>query len=192
MDKLKILGKLDLSGCQLEAIPDIRNLTKLETMNLNGNNIDTFDTIENSSVKEIDLQDNHIPGFDLNRESLPSLKCLKIGSSGTKYLSLRLLDELRQETLKVVVAKQHIDSLVFPSAECLGNKKCIEEFVEKASLDLTSASCKERKEVLQWVLQRCGSVLKSFKNTRFRRIRYSVQFRHAYNCSEGNIGTRTT
>ena len=163
LNKLTSLGKIDLSDCKLETIPDIRCLTKLEVLNFKGNKVENFAIAENSTVREIDFQDNPVVGFDIKRGSLPSLNCLKIGSSQTKYLSLGLLSEVKEETLEVIVAKQYLDSLIFPSADCMVNRKCLEEFVDKASLDLTSVSGEERKNVLQWVLQNCDGMLKSLK-----------------------------
>ena len=96
MSKLKTIERLGLANCQLPKIPCMRNLEKLENINLKGNNIEIVDLNNdfNECTADIDLQDNPIPGFDLSEGYLPNLKRLSAGSEETKYFSLGILKKI--------------------------------------------------------------------------------------------------
>ena len=161
------ITKLDLSDCQLDRIPDIEALTELQILTFNRNNISSVETMRNESVVEIDLQYNPIPGINLNRDSIPSLKVLKIGSPETKYVSLSVLSEVSAGTLEVQVASEHTNSLVFPPASFMSDAESLASFVDSASLDLTTVSIEEPNGALEWVLKNSGPALKSLIMSNF-------------------------
>ena len=165
--KMPKMTKLDLSDCQLDRIPNIEALTELQTLTLKRNNISSVEIIRNDSVVEVDLQYNPIIGINLNRDSMPSLKVLKIGSSATKYVSLSVLSEVSVGTLKVQISSEHTNSLVFPPASCMSDTRFLSSFVDSACLDLTIVSIEERNGALEWVLKNSGSALKSLNMSNF-------------------------
>ena len=161
LSRLQNVKKLVLSKCSLCTIPDIRYLSQLKILDLENNNIDTFDNVSSDSVQEIKLQGNPIVGFDFDTKFLPNLKNLKMGSCCTRYLSLHLLDCIVNTPLKVECVEEYSSYLMYPTAACLKNKGSVRIFLQNASLNLTSIPSDARNSAFVWILEHCGSALKS-------------------------------
>ena len=148
---------LDLSKCKLQSVPDIKALEQLRKLKLQDNKLENFDQIKNISVEEIDLEGNPIPGFDLDSDSLPSIRQLKIGSRQTKYFSFGMLEKIKQGKIEVNLSGEYMEHFVFPSVDCIMKENNRNEYVERAALDLTMISASERKEAFEWISKHSGS-----------------------------------
>ena len=160
------LTKLDMSSLGLSSVPDISNLGELKYLNIENNNIDTLHNVKSATLAEIRATGNPIKEIDLDTTFLPSLHNLVVGSKETKYISLRILQIVREKQLNLDIPDDYLNYLVFPSKSYLKNEESLWEFVDNPSLDLTVVPTTEHLTTCEWVLARNGSKLKTLKISR--------------------------
>ena len=157
ISKMPLIRNLILSDCSLTNVPDLKYSKQLQFLDLRGNNIDTFTNVCNDSVKEINVQGNPIMGFDLDNNTLPDLKYLKLGSKNTKFLSLSVLEKMVSMGLTLEWPK----TLAFPPFHSNVSEFQIKTFVQNASLDLRTIPLHDRRSAYEWILEHSDSRLKS-------------------------------
>ena len=156
------IERLDLTDCKLTRIPKIKVLNNLKYLDLKNNCIDIFD-LDSTTLVDIDLQGNRIQGIDLACCSLPSLKRLVLGSECTKYISLRVLEKVREGLLDLHIPDEYAGYLIFPDGNCMRDKTSLWNFVDNPVLDLTKFNQSEKHDACQWVLEHDSAKLTSLK-----------------------------
>ena len=158
MEKLETIEILKLSACDLNTIPNFKDMSHLHYLYLQNNNVTDIGLDLPSTLTEIYLQGNPIEGIDFDEDYLPRLKRLGIGSPKTKYLSFKVLRRIHNNTLELEITEEDKSHLVFPNSASLIN---LRTFLEDAAFDSSTISETERLSASLWVLEHCGSMMKS-------------------------------
>ena len=187
LSKLTKLTHLTLSNCELQEIPDVTELILLQLLDVRHNKITKFKIYPNKRLANIDITENPILGFDFDENSLFGLRCLKLGSERTKYISLQVLQNLRNGLLEIDVSKENLKHLLYPPAGCMIDKESLIELTDKASLDLTQIATHERKPTLEWMLCHSGSMIKTLNLSRPSEVD-GLDYENIMEVFEENIG----
>ena len=155
------LKHLTISNNNLVKVPEVTNLKKLKTLILKNNNIDSMDRIVSTTLTDINLHGNPIKEIIVQYNSLPLLQYLGVGSKQTQYISLALLEKVREEQLHLDIPDECLKYLVYPSSSFFKNKQKMWTFLDSPFLDLTLIPKEERHYAFEWVMKYNDSKLVS-------------------------------
>lgn len=131
---------LNLSGCRLSHIPELKRMELLGTLDIRNNRLTSLNTDRiPPNLTEILASGNLISTVDFNPTSVPYLKKIEIGSDSTEFISLRVLREFDKTRGKVILMPQEFrPNLIFPSWSMLDHRtedlmECLKYFHKRGT-----------------------------------------------------------
>ena len=134
---------LDLSYCQLSELPDLKYLTKLESLVLVQNALIDISNIKNESLKRLDVSLNPIETVDINFDHCPEVKVIKVGSEQTKCLSKNLLQRMADGNLFVEFDERYRAQIKVPPQDVIDDctkknfNETISHYLKESEFDVS-------------------------------------------------------
>ena len=151
---LEQLTNLDLSSCELHAFPKLSHLSKLQTLNLNDNEIENLNKIGLNSIRELKIAENPIEEVNWEENDLDCLKALHIGSDTTKFIGHKVLKRKLENKLDIYVADGYKDTLLCPTHLILNNNDELDRYLKCSEAVLGELKRSDTMYAFQWLVER--------------------------------------
>ena len=153
------LKELSLENCNLEILPDVSLLNKLEVLDVSQNRIEEVkSTFIPKTLKKLHIQENPILCLDIDLDTL-NLDKIIFGSKSTHYISTPILRKFQETELKLVVPDQFKVHLHLPPADALGDQDALIRYLTFPEKQLSKIPDidNQKVEALKWLLLHSGT-----------------------------------
>ena len=151
----KNIQTLSLSHCNLQLMPNLKDMSQLEFLDLSSNSFATicFEEVM-SSLNTLNLSGNPINTIDFSDSVIPNLRLIIIGSPRTRFISREVLKKVSQKTLILKVVPECRQYLWGPDWKTIANgDTAIHQYLNLGRFDVSHLTdLEQKKETLKYQL----------------------------------------
>ena len=132
------LKTLNISWCQLDHVPAIENLQKLENLLMPHNRLTDLLTLKHVNLQHVNVRHNNIKHTEFS--DCPKLIELEFGSMETESISLDLLKRVSYSNFKILLNENLQQQLLIPPPYIVQNsfdKSNIADYLENGKFDIS-------------------------------------------------------
>ena len=154
---LSMVHTLKLNNCGLQQIPNFGNMVSLQTLHLCENNLSSLDTHEPlMSIESLNIAQNMLEEIDIDPKCFPRLRELTLGSTQTKYITIRVLSLVLVGKLSICVPDDYRQYLLLPVwSDIHSGVERIKDYVDNTVLSVSHITDYEkRRKAIEWLLNK--------------------------------------